>query len=87
MLGSPVGIAAGTTIIETPMKLVDGTGQGIVPVYEIGIDDGPDGLFVTVLFYRYLYFVLNQIKLQSYKVGPLLGNLVFLVVEPLQALE
>ena len=23
---------------------------------------------VTVLFYRYLYFVVNQIKLQSYKV-------------------
>ena len=32
-------------MIETTMKLVDSTGQGIVPVYEIGIDDGPDGLF------------------------------------------
>ena len=26
------------------------------------------GFCVTVLFYRYLYFVVNQIKLQSYKV-------------------
>ena len=35
-------------MIETTMKLVDSTGQGIVPVYEIGIDDGPDGLFAPV---------------------------------------
>ena len=50
MLGSPVGIAAGTMMIETTMKLVDSMGQGIVPVYEIGIDDGLDGLFAPVIF-------------------------------------
>ena len=48
MLGLPVGIAAGTPMIETAMKLVDGASQGIVPIYEVGIDDGPDGLFTTV---------------------------------------
>ena len=35
-------------MIETTMKLVDGTGQGIVPIHEIGMDDGPDGLFTSV---------------------------------------
>ena len=76
MLGSPVGIAAGTTMIETTMKLVDSTDQGIVPVYEIGIDDGPEGLFAPVMDVA-----------DSVCTGPLLGNLVFLVVEPLQGLE
>ena len=28
----------------------------------------PLSFALTVLFYRYLYFVVNQIKLQSYKV-------------------
>ena len=57
-------------MIETTMKLVDSTDQGIVPVYEIGIDDGP---------------VMDVAD--SVCTGPLLGNLVFLVVEPLQGLE
>ena len=42
VLGSPAGIAAGTTMIETTMKLVDGPGQGIVPIHEIGMGNGPD---------------------------------------------
>ena len=76
MLGLPVGIAAGTTMIETPMKVVDSTGQGIVPVYEIGVDDGSDGLFAPVMDVS-----------DSVRTGPLLGNLLFLVIEPLQGLE
>ena len=64
MLGLPVGIAAGTTMIETTMKLVESTGQGIVPVYEIGIDWGPDGLFTPVTD-----------ELDPVCTGPLLGNL------------
>ena len=76
MLGSPVGIAAGKTMIETAMKLVDSTGQGIVPVYEIGIDDGPDGVLAPVTDLS-----------DSDCTDPLLGNLVFLVVEPLHGLE
>ena len=71
MLGSPVGRAAGTS-----MKLVDGTGQGIVSIYEIGIDDGPDGLFAPF----------TDVS-DSVCTGPLLGNLLFLVLEPLQGLE
>ena len=63
-------------MIETPMKLVYSMGQGIVPVYEIGIDDCPDGLFAPV----------TDVS-DSVCTGPLLGNLVFLVVEPLQGLE
>ena len=63
-------------MIETPMKLVDSTGQGIVPVYEIGIDDGPDGLLAPV----------TDVS-DSVCTGPLLGNLVLLVVEPFQGLE
>ena len=63
-------------MIETTMKLVDGTGQGIVPIYEIGIYDGPDGLFAPV----------TDVS-DSVCTGPLLGNLLFLVVEPLQGLE
>ena len=71
MLGSPARIAAGTT-----MELADGTGQGIVPVYEIGVDVGPDGLFAPV----------TDVS-DPVCTGPLLGNLVFLVVKPLQGLE
>ena len=58
------------------MKLVDSMGMGIVPVYEIGIDDGPDGLFAPVTDVA-----------DSVCTDPLLGNLVFLAVEPLQGLE
>ena len=63
-------------MVETPMKLVDGPGHGIVPINEITVGDGSDGLFAPVTD------VSNAIG-----GGPLLGNLVFLVVEPLQGLE
>ena len=63
-------------MIETIVKLVDSTGQGIVPVYEIGIDDGPDGLFAPVTDVA-----------DAVCTGPLFGNLLFLVVEPLQGLQ
>ena len=72
MFGLPVGITAGTAMVETPMKLVDGSGQGIVAIEEITVDDGPDGLFAPVTD------VSNAIA-----AGPLLGNLVFPVVQPL----
>ena len=29
-------------MIETAMKPIDGASQGIVPIHEVGIDDGPD---------------------------------------------
>ena len=32
-------------MVETPMKLVDGSGQGIVAIDERTVDDGLDGLF------------------------------------------
>ena len=72
MFGLPVGIPAGTAMVETPMKLVDGSGQGIVAIDKIAVDDGPDGLFAPVTD------VSNAIG-----AGPLLGNLVFLLVQPL----
>ena len=58
------------------MKLVDGSGQGIVAIDELTVDDGPDRLFAPVAD------VSNAVG-----TGPLFGNLVFLVVEPLQSLE
>ena len=63
-------------MIETTMELVDGRGEGIVPIHEIGMDDGPDGLFTRAADVS-----------DSVRTGPLLGNLVFLVIEPLQGLE
>ena len=63
-------------MIETTMKLVDGPGQRIVPIHEIGIRDGPDGLFAPITDMT-----------DAVCTGPLLGKLVFLVIEPLQGLE
>ena len=63
-------------MVETPMKLVDGSGQGIVAIDEITVDNGPDRLFAPVTD------VSNAVS-----TGPLLGNLVFLVVEPLQGFQ
>ena len=76
MLGLLVGIAAGTTMIETTMKLADSIGQGIVPIHEIGIRDGLDGLFTPV----------TEVA-DAVGTCPLLGKLVFLLIEPLQGLE
>ena len=66
------GKPGGTSMVETPVELVDGSGQGIVAIDEIAVDDGPDGLFAPVTD------VSNAIG-----AGPLLGNLMFLVVQPL----
>ena len=59
-------------MVETPMKLVDGSGQGIVAIDKITVGDGSDRLFAPVTD------VSNAIG-----AGPLLGNLMFLVVQPL----
>ena len=63
-------------MVETPMKLVDSTGQGIVSIDEIAVDDSSDRLFAPVMD------VSNTIG-----TGSLLGNLMFLIVQPLQGLE
>ena len=67
---------SGATVIEATMKLVDSTGQGIVPIHEIGIRDGLDGLFTPVTDVA-----------DAVCTCPLLGKLVFLLIEPLQGLE
>ena len=72
MLGWSVGITAGTAMVETPMKLVDDASQGIVAMDKITVGDGSDGLFAPVTD------VSNAVG-----AGPLLGNLMFLVVQPL----
>ena len=63
-------------MVETPMKLVDSTSQGIVAIEEIAVYDGSDGLFAPVTD------VSNAVC-----TGPLLRNLMFLIVQPLQGLE
>ena len=63
-------------MVETPMKLVDSTGQGIVSIDEIAVDDSSDRLFAPVTD------VSNTIG-----TGSLLGNLMFLIVQPMQGLE
>ena len=59
-------------MVETPEKLVDGAGQGIAAIDKIAIGDGSDRLFAPVTD------ISNAVS-----TGPLLGNLVFLVVQPL----
>ena len=48
MRGFSTGITAGTTMVEAPMELIDGTAQGIVPIDEIDIRDSPDGYFSPI---------------------------------------
>ena len=72
MLGVSHGITAGTTMVETPMKFVDGAGQGIVAIDKIAVGDGSDRLFTPVADMS-----------NAVGAGSLLGNLVFLVIEPL----
>ena len=54
------------------MKLVDGASQGIVPIHEMTVGTGSDGLLAPITN------VTNAIS-----TGPLFGNEVFLVVQPL----
>jgi len=70
------GITGGASMVKTPVELVSSACEGIVPIYEIGIDDSPDCLFTPVTYVS-----------DSVPTGPLLGNLVFLVIEPLRGLE
>ena len=48
MFGVSHGKTGGTAMVETPVKLVDSTGQGIVAIDEIAIGDGSDRLFTPV---------------------------------------
>ena len=59
-------------MIETSVKLVDGAGQGIVAIDEMTVGAGSDRLFAPITN------VTNTIG-----TGPLFGNEVFLVVQPL----
>ena len=63
-------------MVETPMKLVDGASQGIVAIDKIAVGDGSDRLFAPVTN------VPNAVG-----TSPLLGNEVFLVIEPLQGFQ
>ena len=66
----------GTSMVKTPVELVDGTYEGIIPVDEIRRDSSPDVLFTAIAD------VLNPVR-----TGTLLGNLLFLIIEPLQGLD
>ena len=59
-------------MIETPVELVDSTGHRIVAIDEITVGGGSDRLFAPITD------MANAIG-----TGPLLGNEVFLVIEPL----
>ena len=72
MFGGSPGITTGTAMVETSVKLVDGASQGIVAIDEIMMGTGSDGLFAPITN------VTNTVS-----TGPLFGNKVFLVIEPL----
>ena len=76
MFGVSHGKTGGTAMVETPVKLVDSAGQGIVAIDEIAIGDGSDRLLASVADMS-----------DAVGTGPLLGNLMLLVVQPLQGLE
>ena len=76
MFGISCGKTGGTTMVKTPVELVDGACEGIVPVDEIRRGSSRDGLLTAFAD------VLDPVR-----TGPLLGNLLFLVIEPLQGLK
>ena len=76
MFGLPIRITAGTAMVETSMKLVDGASQGIVAIDKMTVGAGSDRLFAPVTN------VTNAVS-----TSPLFGNEVFLVIEPLQGFE
>ena len=59
-------------MVKTPMKFVDSAGQRIVPIDEIAVGEGPDRLFTPV-----------PDMSNAISTGPLFGNLMFSVVQPL----
>lgn len=63
-------------MVKAPVELIDGTHGGIVTIYEIRRDRGPDRLFTTIA---------NMFD--PIHTGTLLGNLLFPVIEPFQGLE
>ena len=76
MFGVSRGITGGATMVKTPVELVNSVCEGIIPIDEIRRDNSPDGLFTAIAD------VLDPVR-----TGPPLGNLLFLVVEPLQGLK
>ena len=76
MFGGSRGITAGTAMIETSMKLIDGASHRIVAIDEIIVGTGSDRLFAPIT---------NMTNTIS--TGPFFGNEVFLVIEPLQGFE
>ena len=66
----------GTSMVKTPVELVDSTYEGIIPVDEIRRDSSPDVLFTAIAD------VLDPVR-----TGTLRGNLSFLIIEPLQGLD
>ena len=63
-------------MVKTPVELVNSAFEGIMPIDEIRRDNRSHGLVTTIA---------NASA--PVRTGPLLGNLVFLVIEPLQGLE
>ena len=43
-----LGIAGGTSMVKTPVELVNSACEGIIPIDEIRLDSRPDGLFTTI---------------------------------------
>ena len=76
VFGVSHGIAGGTSMVRTPVELVNSAYEGIIPIDEIRRDSRLDGLFTTIAD-----------VLDSVRTTALPGNLLFLVVEPLQGLE
>ena len=76
MFGVSHGKTGGTSMVNTPVELVDSAREGIIPVDEIGRDSSPYGFFTAITD------VLDPVR-----TGTLLVNLLFLVIKPLQGLE
>ena len=76
MFGISQGKTGGTSMVNTPVEVVNCACEGIVPIDEIRRDNSPDGLFTTIAD------VWDPLR-----TAPLLGNLLFQVVEPLQGLD
>ena len=76
MFGVSCGKTGGTSMVNTLAQLVNSACEGIVPINEIRLDSSFHGLFTAIAD------VLDPVH-----TGPLLGNLLFLVIEPFQGLE
>ena len=76
MFGVSRGKTSGTCMVNTPVQLVNSASEGIETINEIRRDSSSHGLFTAIAD------VLDPVR-----TGPLLGDLLFLVIEPLQGLE